>query len=328
LPSREWKQRFRDALETCDRTALAGFPKTDLHCHALLSAPLETYTRLCGRALPPPPQVFGDFKTFAEYISTNFLPALTGAQAVRAIVAAALERMAADGVVYAEMSFDLLVPEFIGVSDEAFGELVAEECARVADRLIVAPEIGIARGLPVDMISPRLRRWLATGVFRSIDLYDDESLGSLSDFVPIYRAARECGLKLKAHAGEFCSAERVRDSVAALDLHAVQHGVRAAECPEVVEYLATRGTLLHICPTSNRALGVCESFETHPARHLFDHGVRLTVNTDDFGLFGANTSDEILNLRTMGFGTDEIVRIVENGLNEIPKEQVVRLLGC
>ena len=321
MAPRDWKAQLRRAVDTDDRAALTRLPKTDLHCHALLSAPLDAYERLIGHPLPPAPRVFGDFKTFVDYISAHLLPALSGAHAVRAIVAAAFERMAAEGVVYAEMSFDLLVPEFVGLSDEAFAELVGDECARVADRLLVGPEIGIARGLPVDVVAPRLHRWLATGVFRSIDLYDDETLGVLSDFVPLYRAAQERGLKLKAHAGEFCGADRVRDSVASLDLHAVQHGIRAAESPAVAEYLAERGTVLHICPTSNYALGLCDTLENHPARQLFDQGVKLTVNTDDFSLFGASATDEIFNLRTMGFSSEEIVQIVENGLQEMPEKQ-------
>ncbi len=264
------------------------------------------------------PKVFGSFQAFAEYIAGNLLPALVSAQAVRTIVRAALERMIADGVVYAEMSFDVLLPEFIGMRIEAFASLLAEEIGRVSDRSRVAPEIGIGRGLPPDEVSRRLKRWVATGVCRSIDLYDDENLGVLTEFAPLYRFAADHGLKLKAHAGELCGPQAVRDSVEVLNLHAVQHGVRAAEDPAVADFLARRGTLLHVCPTSNHALGVCASLDDHPARRLFDHGVKITVNSDDFALFGASVSDEILNLARMGFSAEDIARIVENGLQEIP----------
>ena len=110
----------------------------------------------------------------------------------------------------------------------------------------------------------------------------------------------------------------MRDSVEVLGLHAVQHGVRAAEDPAVTAFLAERGTVLHICPTSNRALGICASLEQHPARHLFAQGVKLTVNSDDFTLFGAGVSDELLNLARMGFAAEEIEQIIETGLREIP----------
>jgi adenosine deaminase len=325
MTAEDWRARLRRAVESNDRAALASVPKTDLHCHALLSAPWATYEALSGQPLPPPPKVFGDFRSFIAYIATNCSPVLSGAGAVRTLIAAALQRMVADGVVYAEMSFDLLVPELIGLSERAFAELIAEECARVATGLIVAPEIGIARGLPADEVAPRLKRWLATATFKGIDLYDDETLGSLGDFAPLYRMAADHGLKLKAHAGELRGPDHVRDSVALLNLHAVQHGVRAAEDPAVGEFLAARGTLLHICPTSNYSLGICDALENHPARRLFDQGVKITVNSDDFSLFGMDVTDEILNLKQMGFDANEIEQIVENGLAEIPAEQGNRL---
>ena len=318
MHAESWKPILEQALERGDATMLARVPKTDLHCHALLSAPFETYAAILGRPLPPPPRVFGNFRAFANYITANLLPAMPEPGAVRTLVGAALDRLVAEGVVYAEMSFDLLVPEFIGLSAEEFAAIVSAECERVAGRLHLAPEIGIARGLPADEVEPRLRRWIATGVWRSIDLYDDETVGTLSDVAPLYRYAAEHGLKLKAHAGELCGAQAVRDSVELLDLHAVQHGVRAADDPHVVAFLAERGTLLHLCPTSNYSLGLCESLETHPARYLFDQGVKITVNSDDYTLFGAGASDELLTLSRMGFSADEIEQVIQNGLAEIP----------
>ena len=308
------------ALEQRDRVALARVPKTDLHCHAMLSAPRAVYEDLLGHPLPPVPEVFGSFSAFGGYIANHLLPALSGAAAVRRLMRAAFERMAADGVVYAEISFDLLIPEFIGVHAQEHAEIIREESDRVADRVTIAPEIGIARGLPPDEVAPRLRQWIATGVFRSVDLYDDEHLGELRAFVPLYRLAEEHGLKLKAHAGELRGADVVRESVEALHLHAVQHGVRAAESPPVMSFLAERGTVLHLCPTSNYALGVYAERGNHPARRLFDEGVRITVNSDDFTLFGAGVSDELLNLYAEGFAAQEIVHIINNGLAEIPAD--------
>jgi adenosine deaminase len=96
----------------------------------------------------------------------------------------------------------------------------------------------------------------------------------------------------------------------------VHHGVRAVEDPGTADWLAARGTVLHVCPTSNVSLGVCASLADHPARALFDHGVALTVNTDDFTLFGASVCDEILNLHRMGFSVAEIASVIETGLAE------------
>lgn len=309
-----WRETLRRALDGDDLALLATVPKADLHCHGLLSAPRQAYEELLGHPLPPPPVRFADFSAFGGYIVGNLLPALTSITSARHIVRAAFERAAAENVVYAEMSFDAFAPELVGATIETFAEMLAGERDRVADRMRIALEIGISRALPPEEVRTRFERWLATGVCRSIDLYDDENLGTLSDFAPLFRLARERGLKLKAHAGELRGPEAVRDSVEILDLDAVQHGVRAAESAEVTAFLAARGIVLNVCPTSNRALGVCPSLDIHPAKRLFDGGVKVTVNSDDFTLFGASVSQEILNLKRMGFSTGDIEQIVANGL--------------
>lgn len=311
-----WFPLLERALAEGDAGALVPIPKADLHCHGLLSARLETYARVRGRPMTQPPAAFGNFDRFSAFIVEHLFPALTGPPAVAALIRGAFERLADDGVVYAEMSFDLLVPDVVGLSAEQFAALLGDEVARAAPRVRVAPEIGINRAIPAADAAERLRDWLATGVFRSIDLYGDERIGDVREFAPLYALAAAHGLKRKAHAGELCGAARVRESVEILGLDAVHHGVRAAEDPDTTAWLAARGTVLHVCPTSNVSLGVCRSLAEHPARTLFDQGVALTVNSDDFTLFGAGVCDELLNLGRMGFSPAEIAQVIETGLAE------------
>jgi adenosine deaminase len=315
-----WLPDLERALAANDAAALVAIPKTDLHCHGLLSAPPATYERVLGRPVPPPPRIFGDFDRFSLYIVEHLFPALGDAAAVRALIRGAFEHLLDNGVVYAEMSFDVLLPDAIGLSAPRFAALLDEEAARLAPRVQIAPEIGINRALPAADVEPLLRAWLDTGVFRSIDLYGDERVGDVRDFAPLYRLAAEHGLKCKAHAGELCGPSAVRRAVETLGLAAVHHGVRAAEDPDTAAWLAERGVVLHICPTSNVSLGVCASLDDHPARALFDRGVALTVNTDDYTLFGASPCDELLTLARMGFSAAEIARFIERGLAERPAE--------
>lgn len=313
-----WFPILERALADGDAAALVAVPKTDLHCHGLLSAPREAYAAVLGRPVPPPPPVFPDFTAFSAYIVNELSPALHSAAAVRSLVRAAFERLVHDGVVYAEMSFDLMLPELIGLDAAEFGALLAEEAARVAPHATVAPEIGINRALPADYAAAQARPWITGGVFRGIDLYGDETVGDVREFAPLYAFAAEHGLKRKAHTGELCAPQAMRATLDALRPDAVHHGVRAAEDPALLDLLAARGTVLHVCPTSNVALRVAASLAHHPARALHAAGVALTVNTDDFTIFGASACDELLNLHRMGFNATEIAAIIERGLAERP----------
>jgi adenosine deaminase len=318
VASPDWLPLLTRALAAGDAAALAAVPKTDLHCHSLLSAPLDVYAELLGRPVPAPPARFDDFTAFSAYIVGQLSPALRSPAAVRRVVRAAFERLVADGVVYAEMSFDLLLPDTIGMSMPQFADLLDEEMARVAAHVRVAPEIGINRALPAEFASAQAQTWITGGTFRGIDLYGDETLGDVRDFAPLYGLAADHGLKRKAHSGEICPPDAVRATLDALRPDALHHGVRAAEDPALLDHLAARGTVLHVCPTSNIALRITESLATHPVRALHAAGVAFTVNTDDFTIFGASACDEILNLRRIGFSAEQIGAVIQRGLDEMP----------
>jgi len=288
---------------------LRALPKADVHCHALLNCPLSTYEQVLGYKLPPPPPRFRDFGEFGGYLASNLFPAIRSLDGIRTLLRGGLERMAAEGVVYAEASIDLLLPMHIHSSPQAVIEVVAEERDRVAGRLRFAPEIGINRRVPTERLWPIFESYVDSGVFCSIDLYDDERTGDLHAFQRFFRLARERGLALKAHAGETCGPERVRATLEILEVDAIQHGIAAAADPKLLEELARRGTQLNLGIASNIALGVAGSYEDHPIRTLLAAGVPVALGTDDFAIFGAGLCDEILRLRRSGMRPQDLAKL-------------------
>ncbi len=288
---------------------LRALPKADVHCHALLNCPLSTYEQVLGYKLPPPPVRFRDFGEFGGYLAANLFPAIRSLDGIRTLLRAGLERMADEGVAYAEASLDLLLPEHIHASPQAVIEIVAEESQRVAERLQFAPEIGINRRVPPERLRPTFVAYLDSGVFSAIDLYDDERAGDLREFQPFFRLARDRGLALKAHAGETRGPERVRDTLEILEVDAIQHGIAAVHDPRLLEELARRGTQLNLGIASNIALGVAGSYEAHPVRALLDAGVNVALGTDDFTIFGAGLCDEILRLRRSGMRLRDLAKL-------------------
>ena len=74
-------------------------------------------------------------------------------------------------------------------------------------------------------------------VFISIDLYGDEMAQPIENFVPIYKRARKEGLRLKAHIGEWGTAEDVIKGASLLELDEVQHGIAAASSDQAIQLL-------------------------------------------------------------------------------------------
>ena len=297
------------AEEGTGQGGLRSLRKADVHCHALLNAPLAAYERVLGHALPPPPARFSDFERFGDYLSANLFPATRTLRGLRSLVRAGLERMADEGVAYAEASMDLLLPLHIHVPPESVIEIVAEERDRIAPRLRWAPEIGINRCVEPERLWQSYVKHVESGVFASIDLYDDERAGDLREVARFYRLARERGLALKAHAGEICGPERIRETVEVLDVDAIQHGIAAVRDPHLLEALAKRGTQLNVALSSNVALGLVADYGCHPIRDLLAAGVNVALGTDDFTLFGASLCDEILHLYRAGMPVAELARL-------------------
>jgi adenosine deaminase len=302
------------ALETRDLKSLKKVRKTDLHAHAYLSAGLEVYRELSPSISPLPPK-FHDFKDFQIWLDGTCT--LTGIGGYQKVISAAFQRMTEDGIVYAEVSFDYHDCLSMGLTVNDWVRLIQALHAPYRERITLCPEFGLSRE-EAPVVSLRyLEEAIETGFFRSVDLYGDEFSRPAETFQDIYKTAAAAGMKKKAHLGEFGGATDVQNGVITLELDAVQHGISAAEDPAVMSFLRERGITINVCPSSNLALGRCRSIAEHPIRRLFDHGVKVTLNSDDYMVFGAGVSDEIMSLHESGvFNTKELWQIVRTGLAE------------
>ncbi len=303
--------RFMTALRHGNLSGLTLVPKGDLHVHALCGGSRSDYEAWCGRSFPEPPTVFPDFVDFDRYLLETLAEPYLGKEGMdlweyfKFFFVNTLEKAIVDGVTVIEPSLDsstlLVFGGDAGLMVEAVKRCLHEALARHPGRsLELRPELGMAKGIPIDLIGEWVPRALATGFFTSIDLYGDERVGNDEDYVLFYRMAQERGMRLKAHAGEFRDARSVRRAVELFDLDAVQHGVAAADDPECLEFLARRGVTLNMCPTSNVMLGRARAIKDHPIGDILRSGIPVTVNTDDRIIFGASLSEEYLALYREG----------------------------
>jgi adenosine deaminase len=129
-------------------------------------------------------------------------------------------------------------------------------------------------------------------------------------FAKAFKLAGERGFRRTVHAGESSGPEGVWDAIELLGADRIDHGVRAIEDPALVAMLADRQIPLGICPTSNLVLGVYPAIEAHPIERLRAAGVRVSVNTDDPALLGANLVGEYSLCRQTFGWSDEVTRSV------------------
>ncbi len=306
---------FTEALENRDLHAIQTVPKSDLHNHSVLGGRLEHIERVFGVKIPRPGPRFETFDGFIHWIDEYIVPLLEVPAGVIMATEAAFHQARSDGVVLLSMSIDSSGPIMMNCNVAELISIVDGVYKKVAPEIDFQPELGFSRDKPVEELMERFDPFLDFDYLQSIDLYSDEFAQPITNFKPLYRKAKEKGMVLKAHVGEYGEAESIREAVEELELDQVQHGISAANSPEIMKWLSENRIQLNICPTSNVMLCRVEHMKTHPIRVLYDNGVKVTVNTDDVIVFNQGVSEEFLNLYETGlFSTSELDEIRMNGL--------------
>jgi adenosine deaminase len=309
------KNYFTEALESHDLRSLRKIPKSDLHNHALMGGRLRSMEKFSGKNLEKFRNGAKGVSGINEWLEKVYRPLFDMPGAFKAAVDAAFYQAKSDGVTVLEMSMDAFMGRLFNIRPEEVVSTFTASHRAIAPGIDFLPELGFSKSLPVRTLLSCFEPYVGMGYFRSIDLYDIEDAQPLENFRELYRFAKQMGMKCKAHAGEFGNADSVRKAVEVLELDEVQHGIGAAESPGVMKWLSKNGISLNVCPESNFFLKRVKSYKTHPIRILFDHGVNVTVNTDDVMLFDAGNSEQYLKLYKSGlFSAEELDGIRMNGL--------------
>jgi adenosine deaminase len=319
VPGTEIEQsaRFIQGLEQGNLDLIRAVPKGDLHNHSWMGGRLSYVEERLGVQVAPPPQVFPSFADLLDWILRVFLPHVYEAPGREVAIEAAFVQAAEDGVTVLALSFGALMERIYDGDARRQAAAYRRLHERYAPQIELRPVLGLNRARDPADLERLLDLHLEAGFYTAVDLYGDEFARPIQELKPVFRQAKTAGLRLMAHVGEYGDADSVLEAVCELELDEVQHGIAAADEPTVMRFLADHGIPLNVCPTSNVRLGRAESYARHPIRTLYDHGVRVTVNTDDLIAFDQGVADEFLNLYRAGtFVAVELDEIRRNSLDQ------------
>jgi adenosine deaminase len=175
--------------------------------------------------------------------------------------------------------------------------------AMAAARVRAEADLGIRSGFLITIVRERGPEEAETRVREAlvcrdcgvvgVDLAGDEENYPPALFARAMTLAREGGLGVTAHAGEFAGPSSVWTAIYQLGARRIGHGIRAVEDPALIDHLRDHNVTLEICPTSNVRLGLATSLSGHPLRRLLDARVPVTINSDDPLLLGTDLSREM-----------------------------------
>lgn len=304
------------------------YPKVELHLHHEGAAPPAFIRGLAQEKHVDISKVFDERGHYAYKDFVHFLSVYEAATCVlqtpedyARLTRAVLEESAAQGVVYTET---FLSPDFCGGGDvEAWRDYLhaireaAEEAERdlgITTRGVVTciRHFGPEKARPIALCAAETQGDFITG----FGIGGDEGKGRLTDFSWAFDCAREAGLRLTAHAGEWGGPASVREAVEAIGVERVGHGVRSIEDLALVDELAERGVVLEVCPGSNVTLGLYPNWRKHPIESLRERGVKVTVSTDDPPFFHTTMTREFDELeRAFGWDAEVFGEITRTALD-------------
>jgi aminodeoxyfutalosine deaminase len=162
-----------------------------------------------------------------------------------------------------------------------------------------------------------------------IGIGGDEQKAAPELFRDAYDWSADHGLRLTMHAGETGPPESIWG---ALNLRAerIGHGLTAFHDPDLVEELAQRQVPVEICLTSNLRTGLCPNLADHPAKSYFDHGLMITLNSDDPAMFGTTLAREYqIAQQTFGFTDEHLRELARNSFEAsfLPAEKKLEFLN-
>lgn len=278
-------------------------PKIELHLHLEGAAP-PAFVR--GLAKEKHIDIGGIFDAEGNYKFKDFWDFLKVYEAATSVLTrpedyarltrAVLEESSASGVIYSET---FLSPDFCGGRDlGAWREYLhaireAADAAEKSDGIILRGTVTCIRHFGPDKARETARCAVETAGnwIVGFGIAGDEKAGKPKDFAWSFDMAREAGLRLTAHAGEWGGPESIRGALTDLRPERIGHGVRAIEDLALVDQLAETGVVLEVCPGSNVALGLY-GWRNHPINELDRRGVKVTVSTDDPPFFHTTMARE------------------------------------
>eukprot|EP00516_Mucochytrium_quahogii_P011164 CAMPEP_0203791294 /NCGR_PEP_ID=MMETSP0100_2-20121128/4546_1 /ASSEMBLY_ACC=CAM_ASM_000210 /TAXON_ID=96639 /ORGANISM=" , Strain NY0313808BC1" /LENGTH=359 /DNA_ID=CAMNT_0050694579 /DNA_START=308 /DNA_END=1387 /DNA_ORIENTATION=+ len=155
----------------------------------------------------------------------------------------------------------------------------------------------------------------------AFDIAGDENSFPLSDHQDAIALCKKHHLPVSVHAGETGmpgNYENLKLAIDEMQVDRVGHGWALIRAPHLLPTAVRNGTILEVCVTSNIRPNRIPSFAEHPIRELFQKGVAVTSNSDNWMLSGTNEliacpSGELFNLwKHLGFSRQEIAQCVSN----------------
>lgn len=323
-----------------------NLPKVDLHRHLEGSLRLGTLLdvgRAHGLTLPNTNKLreLVQINEEEEFTFENFLSKFQtlrlfyrSPEVIERLTSEAIQDAAKDHVRYLELRFTPVALSRAEGFD--LGEVMdwviqgtqkAQQAYGIKTRLIASVNRHESAEQAMRVVDLAIERMQAGIV--GIDLAGNEAEFSGIVFPQVFKKARNAGLHITIHAGEWGPPENIADAILYLYAERIGHGVRILEDPKVTALARDRQTVFEVCVTSNYQSGVVPMHSVHPLKRMIDQGINATINSDDPSISQIELSNEYrLAVEQLGLSIQTLQDCVISAAHAsfLPDEEKARLI--
>ena len=304
--------QFIHALQKESLALIKKADKGDVHNHIARGGSIHEYRKVFKIANFKKPERFNGYDGMEAWYKANIRKYYDNSAYLERIKLA-LKQLLSDGIKHAVVTYGWEELNLFG-SKKEFVQAQKDLFYRYAPNIQLIPEFGINTKNRIEEIEKNLDEVLKLDFFRSVDIHGEE-LRKPYEYKRIYSRAYAYGLRLRAHIGETGGPEMIMAALNELELDEINHGNKAATDIDVIKKILSRKVRVNLCPYSNINLGLYSNLKDHPMKKLYDHGVIITVNTDDMLIFDKSISDIFLDLYQQRiFSAQELDTIRKNAL--------------
>jgi adenosine deaminase len=262
----------------------------------------------------------GSLERYLETFDHTVAVMQTGAALTR-VAHEAVEDLAADGVVYAEIRYapeqhlnaGLTLDEVVAAVQEGFDQGMAESGGRILVRQLLTAMRHRARSMEIAELAVKYRDAGVVG----FDIAGAEAGYPPTRHLDAFEYLQRENAHFTIHAGEAFGLPSIWQAIQWCGADRLGHGVRIIDDIEVADgkvglgrlasYVRDKRIPLEMCPFSNLQTGAASSIAEHPIGLLARLRFRVTVNTDNRLMSGTSMTREFAALRdAFGYGLADV----------------------
>ncbi|UIJ36334.1 adenosine deaminase [Allobranchiibius sp. GilTou73] len=276
-----------------------------------------------------------DSGSLVRYLETfaHTVGVMQTADALRRVAREAVEDLAADGVVYAEIRYapeqhleqGLSLDDVVEAVNAGLREgesLAAEQGRTIRARALLTAMRHAAKSTEIAELAVRYRDEEVAG----FDIAGAEAGNPPTRHLDAFEYLRREDAHFTIHAGEAFGLPSIWEAIQWCGAERLGHGIRIVDDIEglgtsrvqlgrLASYVRDRRIPLELCPSSNVQTGAATSVAAHPITQLRDLRFRITVNTDNRLMSDTSMSREMwLLVQDAGWDREDLRWVTINAM--------------